>query len=77
MFDMTKVRPHNYEGFINARKKPVVLQALQVNLPEGFSVETLEGKMSGNPGDWLIIGVNGERYPCKDEIFRKTYDIGV
>jgi len=25
--------------------------------------------MVGNPGDWLITGVAGERYPCRDDIF--------
>lgn len=37
-------------------------------------VATLEGTMTGKMGDWLIIGVNGEYYPCKDEIFQKTYE---
>lgn len=39
-----------------------------------FMVATLEGTMTGKMGDWLIIGVNGEYYPCKDEIFQKTYE---
>lgn len=39
-----------------------------------FMVSTLEGTMTGKKGDWLIIGVNGEYYPCKDEIFQKTYE---
>jgi hypothetical protein len=30
--------------------------------------------MKGNIGDWLITGVNGEQYPCKDDIFKKTYE---
>jgi len=30
--------------------------------------------MVGNDGDWLITGVSGEKYPCKDEIFQKTYE---
>lgn len=28
----------------------------------------------GNPGDWLITGVAGEKYPCKDAIFQATYE---
>jgi hypothetical protein len=36
--------------------------------------ETLEGDMRANPGDWVIKGVKGELYPCKDDIFRATYD---
>jgi hypothetical protein len=41
---------------------------------EGISIETLEGTMRGDPGDWIIKGVNGEFYPCKPDIFAKTYD---
>jgi hypothetical protein len=26
-------------------------------------------------GDWIIKGVNGEVYPCKDDIFKKTYEL--
>lgn len=37
-------------------------------------VETLEGRMQVSPGDWIITGVKGEKYPCKDEIFRATYE---
>lgn len=37
-------------------------------------IETLEGRMRGNVGDWVIQGVNGEVYPCKHGIFVKTYD---
>ena len=37
-------------------------------------IHTLEGDMVGNPGDWLITGVNGEQYPCKPDVFAKTYE---
>ena len=37
-------------------------------------VPTLEGEMRGDVGDWLIRGVQGEYYPCKDEIFLATYE---
>lgn len=40
-----------------------------------YSIETLEGKMTANPGDWIIQGVNGELYPCKPDIFEKTYEL--
>lgn len=55
------------------RKKPVVIQAVRITTP--MRVETLEGTMCGQPGDWLIIGVEGERYFCKDSIFRQTYEL--
>lgn len=37
-------------------------------------IQTLEGNMRADPGDWIIRGVNGEYYPCKPEIFEKTYE---
>lgn len=36
-------------------------------------VNTIEGEMSLNDGSWLIRGVKGEFYPCRDDIFRETY----
>ena len=41
---------------------------------DGLMIYTLEGKMLANVGDWIIRGVKGEMYPCKDEIFRLTYE---
>jgi hypothetical protein len=46
------------------------------NLPgEKFSFEvmTLEGKMQITPNDYVIVGLAGEVYPCKPDIFEKTY----
>jgi hypothetical protein len=37
-------------------------------------IQTLEGEMECRNGDWLIKGVNGEIYPCKPDIFEKTYE---
>ncbi len=37
-------------------------------------IETLEGTMRGEIGDWIIKGVKGEFYPCKPDIFEATYD---
>lgn len=38
-----------------------------------FSIRTLEGYMIVSVGDYIIKGVNGELYPCKPDIFEKTY----
>lgn len=38
-------------------------------------VNTLEGTMAANKGDYIIKGINGEFYPCKPDIFEKTYDV--
>jgi hypothetical protein len=37
-------------------------------------IDTLEGGHIVCPGDWIIRGVQGEFYPCKDEIFKLTYE---
>lgn len=39
-----------------------------------LKIETLEGVMAANEGDYIIRGVNGEFYPCKPDIFEKTYE---
>ena len=40
-----------------------------------YYIETLEGNMYLTDGDYVIKGVNGEFYPCKPEIFEKTYEV--
>ncbi len=37
-------------------------------------IDTLEDGHNVCPGDWVITGVKGERYPCKPDIFKATYD---
>jgi hypothetical protein len=37
-------------------------------------IDTLEGGYVVCPGDWVITGVKGEKYPCKPDIFEATYD---
>jgi hypothetical protein len=37
-------------------------------------IKTLEGNMMANKGDYIIKGINGEFYPCKPDIFIKTYE---
>ena len=37
-------------------------------------IPTLEGEHIATEGDWIIKGVNGEFYPCKPDIFEKTYE---
>jgi len=37
-------------------------------------IPTLEGDMEASVGDFIIKGVNGEFYPCKPDIFQKTYE---
>ena len=41
--------------------------------PPTVWIETLEGRMEGSIGDWVIKGTEGEFYPCKPDIFNKIY----
>ena len=75
--------------FKKYHKKPVVISAMQwlgdydeistikskiIPMGTKIKIHTLEGIMTADITDWIIIGVNGELYPCKDEIFKKTYE---
>lgn len=53
-------------------KLPAKIKAKKMQ--EAFEVDTLEGKMQGNAGDYLVEGVEGEQYPCKCHIFENTYE---
>jgi len=59
-------------GMQQYRKKPVVINAVRIMEP--FEVETLEGLMQGDAGDWLLQGIKGEFYPCRNDIFELTYE---
>jgi hypothetical protein len=37
-------------------------------------IDTLEGGHQVCPGDWIITGIAGEKYPCKPDIFERTYE---
>ena len=57
------------EGFINQGKPWGNLSN-----PEGLIIHTLEGDHRADKGDWIIKGIHGEFYPCKPDIFAKTYE---
>lgn len=40
-----------------------------------MEIETLEGTMTANMGDYIIKGIKGEIYPCKPDIFEQSYDV--
>ena len=73
------------------RKKPVIIEAIcfQDNLPEIYKfagdnviymagrlkITTMEEDIFAEYGDWIIKGIKGEFYPCKPNIFKKTYEV--
>ena len=74
-FNADPITKDNWDPMLRVRKKPVIVHATQLNFPEGFEVTTKEGKLRGKPGDYLLIGVKGEKYPVDREIFEETYDV--
>ena len=60
-------------SFKQAVKKPIPIRCIQINEP--FKVETMEGTLEGKPGDYLMIGIKGEIYPCDKDIFDETYQV--
>ena len=49
-------------------------QSFMEREPAALIINTLEGDMRADYGDWIIKGVNGEIYPCKPDIFEATYE---
>lgn len=61
------------DGMRDCMKRPVVVQAQQIN--EDFRVNSLEGNYKqGKAGDYLMRGIDGELYICDRSIFERTYD---
>jgi hypothetical protein len=50
------------------------VRGYSLNDDGSVAIETLEGTMTANVGDWIIRGVKGELYPCRDDIFAATYE---
>jgi hypothetical protein len=48
--------------------------SVRIYIDGAVAIDTLEGTMRGERGDWIIQGVKGEIYPCKPDIFAATYD---
>lgn len=74
-------RPVTIEAMQITSGESVLSIAEWINNPQtGYStnpptvwIETLEGRMEGSTGDWVIKGTEGEFYPCKPDVFNKIY----
>ena len=51
-----------------------ICEQCKTTMDEHGWIDTLEGGHTVCPSDWVITGIAGERYPCKDSIFKATYD---
>lgn len=57
-----------------AYRGEVLCPECSVRLHEHGFIDTMEGGRPVCPGDWIITGIRGERYPCNPAIFAVTYD---
>lgn len=68
------------KGMVNAFKNPEtgVVYSNEAEAEDGYeivaAIRTLEGWHEVSPGDYVITGIKGERYPCKPDIFEATYE---
>jgi hypothetical protein len=63
----------NVDGVIEEKFKETGHWSDRFNVHPDVYIETLEGKMAVAPSDFIITGIKGEKYPCKQDIFEKTY----
>lgn len=61
----------DYETIVALSKERKIRHLIDTNQLE---IETLEGVMTANEGDWIIKGVKDEVYPCRNDIFEQTYE---
>jgi len=62
-------------GISGVREVDVPLGLQENGVTRNGIIKTLEGDMVARPGDWIITGIKGEKYPCKPDIFEATYEV--
>jgi hypothetical protein len=68
------IQAQQYQGKVDGLDPYLVSHITRYDKEGSCFVRTLEGELECKPGDWLIRGVKGEVYSCRDEIFRMTYE---
>jgi hypothetical protein len=78
-FEYSKVGIENLKAFVgesagNIETLEAFVKDRHPNAVGVVRIKTLEGSMLATEGDYIIKGVKGEFYPCKPDIFEKTYE---
>lgn len=70
------IQAERYDGTAESVEKIKMLGAERKILifPDHLDILTLEGVHRADVGDFIVKGVAGELYPCKPDIFEKTYE---
>lgn len=66
----------------NGKNFPEILETVPIRThltmsfpnPDELKIGTLEGVMTAQIGDYIIVGAKGEVYPCTPDIFELTYE---
>ena len=66
---------HYVDGYFEHELKHILKDNNWKLTANGLEITTLEGVMTAKKGDYIIRGIEGEAYPCKPDIFRKTYEL--
>ena len=74
------INRHDIEAFVGKQLNQIIESETAYEAGMGapissLTIPTLKGDMKAMPNDWIIKGVNGEFYPCKPDIFEKTYEV--
>ena len=65
----------NTQGSFDPFSEVIPASGVSIDPSDGsFMIATWEGVMHAYRGDWIIRGVGGEFYACRDDIFRATYE---
>jgi hypothetical protein len=64
-----------FDGEFTSIEMFEITQCHQGLLDKHMFISTLEGDMRVNPGDYIIKGIEGEFYACKESIFNATYEM--
>lgn len=80
------IEAYQWNGFLMLADSPTVepfkgeteparaCEHCKVQMRDHGWIHTIEGGHIVCPGDWIITGINQERYPCKNDVFRATYE---
>jgi hypothetical protein len=68
------IEARQWDGTVDSANEICAWSEGKVSFNKIMIIETLEGVMAASPNDWIIQGVNKEFYPCKPDIFEKTYE---
>lgn len=71
-YDGTMKSGGNVITWVTESDPPGII-GLDILDPSSLYIETLEGRMRAESGDWIIRGTRGEFYPCKPDVFETKY----